>query len=78
VGEARVALAGPARQVFKLRTKCGFVDRAWLVIEPRLKVGTRRATVGACQMRAWVSNATAPNPDTAQQIVFIGFKIFKQ
>ena len=32
----------------------------WLVIAPRPKLGARLATVGACQMRAWVSRDVMP------------------
>jgi hypothetical protein len=34
------------------------------VIEPRPKLGARLATVGACQMRAWVSIAAMPSART--------------
>ena len=33
----------------------------WLVIAPRPKLGARLATVGACQMRAWVSSCVTPS-----------------
>src|SRR5512143_2685987 len=32
----------------------------WLVIAPRPNVGARLATVGPCQTRAWLSNASMP------------------
>src|SRR5512145_3440069 len=32
----------------------------WLVIAPRPNVGARLATVGPCQTRAWLSNASIP------------------
>ena len=45
------------------KTKSAFLmSTQWLVIAPRPNVGARLATVGACQMRAWVSRVTTPRP----------------